>query len=253
MTEQRRDSAFQTDTIKWTVLAFGLKPAPSLFQNAMTRIFEPIMDSALVYIDDILLFSPDIDSHHDFLSKFHDLVQGYGIMLSERKMVIGETTIDFLGMHLSQGQYQLQPHIASQLDNFRDENLAFKQIQQFFGIVNYMAEFIHDLSGYCTPLTKQLKKNAPPWNQSCTNAVKQLKSLTKTLPPLKIPSTGKRVLQTDASDLFWGAVLLEGQDGKRHICGYKSVSFKNGEFTTTPPTRKFLQSNKRLRSSSFIS
>ncbi|PKI46080.1 hypothetical protein CRG98_033535 [Punica granatum] len=43
---------------QWKVMPFGLKTAPSLFQKTMCRVFAPIMDQALVYIDDILLFSP---------------------------------------------------------------------------------------------------------------------------------------------------------------------------------------------------
>ncbi|PKI64613.1 uncharacterized protein LOC116201072 isoform X2 [Punica granatum] len=43
---------------------------------------------------------------------------------------------------------------------------------------------------------------------------------------LWISSMGKRILQTDASDRYWGAVLLEELNGKRHICGYRSGRFK---------------------------
>ena len=42
---------------QWTVLPFGLKTAPSIFQKAMVKIFQPILHHALIYIDDILLFS----------------------------------------------------------------------------------------------------------------------------------------------------------------------------------------------------
>ncbi|CAE6074580.1 unnamed protein product [Arabidopsis arenosa] len=211
----------------WKVMPFGLKVAPSLFQKAMIKIFEPILPNALVYIDDILLFSSDIDSHTALLAKFHNIVQQYGVMLSEKKMAIGETEIDFLGMHISQGEYHLQPHIATQLDEFPDENLSFKQVQQFLGIVNYMSEFIHGLAKHRSILSAQLKKNAPTWDKKCTEAVKELKRISKTLPALKIPSKGKRILQTDASDFYWEAVLLEEDEkGKRHICGYKSGVFK---------------------------
>ncbi|RDX96417.1 hypothetical protein CR513_20921, partial [Mucuna pruriens] len=48
---------------QWTVLPFGLKVAPSLFQKVMTRIFEPLLEHAIIYIDDILLFSKDIKTH----------------------------------------------------------------------------------------------------------------------------------------------------------------------------------------------
>ena len=40
-------------------------------------------------------------------------------------------------------------------------------------------------------------------------AIKQLKLITQRLPPLQIPENGKRVLQIDASDEFWGAISLE--------------------------------------------
>ncbi|KAL4561472.1 hypothetical protein LXL04_033638 [Taraxacum kok-saghyz] len=48
---------------------------------------------------------------------------------------------------------------------------------------------------------------------------------------LGIPSTtDKRILQTDASDDYWGAVLLvEDSSSVRSICGYKSGTFKVSE------------------------
>ena len=97
---------------QWTVMPFGLKTAPSLFQKAMTKIFSPIMKNALIYIDDILLFSPDEDHHRNLLQRFHQIVQKYGIMLAEKKMTIATTEVDFLGMHLKYGHYVAQPHIS---------------------------------------------------------------------------------------------------------------------------------------------
>ena len=90
---------------KCKVMSFGLKNAPSTFQKAMITIFEPILANTLVYIDDILLFSPDEQSHAELLSKFYSLVTKYGIMLSEKKMEVGVTTIQFLGMEISDGKY----------------------------------------------------------------------------------------------------------------------------------------------------
>nr|GFC99297.1 putative reverse transcriptase domain, viral movement protein [Tanacetum cinerariifolium] len=66
---------------------------PSAFQKAMITIFEAILANTLVYIDDIVLFSPDEQSHAELLSKFYSLVTKYGIMLSEKKMEVGVTTI----------------------------------------------------------------------------------------------------------------------------------------------------------------
>ena len=133
---------------QWTVLPFGLKVAPSLFQKAMTKIFEPILENTLVYIDDILLFSKDIASHKKLLNQFFEIADQHGIMLSEKKIQLAQSQIDFLGMHFSQGTYKPQPHIAQELLNFPDENLTVKQIQQFLGIVNYIRDFIPRAAQY---------------------------------------------------------------------------------------------------------
>ena len=67
----------------------------------MTRIYGPILNQALIYIDDILLFSPDVQAHRQLLQKFTSLTEQHGIMLSEKKMQIGLSQIEFLGMKLS--------------------------------------------------------------------------------------------------------------------------------------------------------
>ena len=77
------------------------------------------MENALIYIDDILLFSPDDDSHKDLLQRFHNIVQQYGIMLSEKKMTIAATEVDFLGMHLKDGQYVASPTYPKNCTTFQ--------------------------------------------------------------------------------------------------------------------------------------
>ena len=81
-------------------MPFGLKVAHSLFQKAMVKIFSPILHHALVYIDDILLFSTNHQTHQKLLSDFFDIVQAHGIMLYEKKSSIGNESINFLGMVL---------------------------------------------------------------------------------------------------------------------------------------------------------
>ena len=93
-------------------MPFGLKVAHSLFQKAMVKIFKPIVHHTLIYIDDVLLFSKDHDSHQQLLSHFLKIVETYGIMLSDKKSIIGEDTVIFLGMTLKDGYYSSRPHIA---------------------------------------------------------------------------------------------------------------------------------------------
>ncbi|RDX86622.1 hypothetical protein CR513_32028, partial [Mucuna pruriens] len=205
--EERYKTAFciPNAQYQWKVLPFGLKVAPSLFQKAMIRIFDPIMENAIIYIDDILIFSKDMDSHKKLLEKFFDIINQHGIMLSERKIYLFKTEIDFLGMHFSQGCYQPQPHIAEELKKFPDHSLTIKQTQQFLGIVNYIRDFIPHVAKYVSPLTRLLKKDPPSWGTEQTRAIQELKKIAQSPPALKIPGEGDRILQTNASDDFWGA------------------------------------------------
>lgn len=59
--------------------------------------------------------------------------------------------------------------------------------------------------------------------------VQQLKQLLQTFPPLRIPTrNNKRILQTDASDTRWVALLLEEDSmGKGHLCGQASGHFSD--------------------------
>ena len=82
-------------------------------------------------------------------------------MMSEMKMTIGATKIDFLGMHLKDGQYITQPYIARALEDFPNENLSKKQIQQFLGIINYMSEFLPNLARLAHSLIQMFKKEPP--------------------------------------------------------------------------------------------
>ena len=67
---------------QWTVMPFGLKNAPSQFQKAMVMLFQPLLTNALIYVDDILLFSKDAESHEKLLIDFYNLVKSQGIILS---------------------------------------------------------------------------------------------------------------------------------------------------------------------------
>ena len=107
--EERYKTAFciPDHHYQWTVMPFGLKNAPSQFQKSMVMLFQLLLTNALIYVDDILLFSKDEESHAKLLTEFYNLVQSQGIMLSEKKMVVGQSSIDFLGVNISDGKYTL--------------------------------------------------------------------------------------------------------------------------------------------------
>ncbi|MBA0844701.1 hypothetical protein Goarm_022877, partial [Gossypium armourianum] len=201
---------------------------------------------ALIYIDDILLYSPDQESHTILLERFKQIILEKAIMLSERKMQTNKEEIEFLGMTIKDGKYQPHPNIAEELKKFPDNNLSQKQVQHFLGIVNYLRDFVPKLSRLTNPLRKMLKKDPPPWSSKQTKAIQRLKEETTHLPPLQIPSEGKRILQTDASDKYWGAILFEEDNGKRRLCGYKSGRYNDVEIHYHSTFKEILAVKNRI-------
>ncbi|GJS92676.1 putative zinc finger, CCHC-type containing protein [Tanacetum coccineum] len=120
---------------QWKVMPFGLKNAPSAFQKAMITIFEPILGQKqrLTNCLDSPVF-PRRTSHAEYIKGSIPLVAKYGIMLSEKKMEVGVTTIQFLGMEISDRKYQPQLHVAQELLKFPNELSSQKMIQQFLGL-----------------------------------------------------------------------------------------------------------------------
>ncbi|KAK0579615.1 hypothetical protein LWI29_028682 [Acer saccharum] len=214
------------DTNPTKATHFGMSPSDLKLANEECN---ELLRQALIYIDDILLFSPDETSHNLLLQQFHDIVHHYGIILSEKKSIVGRPEIEFLGMHISNGQYRPGPHLVVRLLDFPDSDLSVHQVQQFLGIVNYVRDFIPHVSHYTSVLFTLLKKHHPPWSFSHTEAILKLKEISQSPPALTIPSSGQLVLQTDASDIFWGAVLIEDREGQRSYCGHASGKFKDSQ------------------------
>lgn len=195
------------------VIRFGLKVAPSIFQEVMIKIFEPILYSTLVYNDDILLYFKTREEHHVLLNQFLELVQSYGVILSEKKSTIRQSIIGFLGMKISNENYELGVHIAQELHKFSDEILPVKEIQQFLGFVIYIKDFILNCSSYTNKLFKLIRKNL-----DLTLAFVHLKASCNDPPFIQIPGKDKIILQTDARDDYWVAILLEDVAKKTYYC-----------------------------------
>jgi len=127
---------------QWTVMPFGLKNAPSEFQKRMEDIFGGV-EYIIIYIDDLLVFSRDVNMHNVHLEQFYQLVYNHGLVLSdiEENFQIGKVKIDYLGLHIEKGHVELQPHVLTHLLKFPDIITDVKTLQRFLGCMNYIRNF----------------------------------------------------------------------------------------------------------------
>ena len=101
--KDRYKTAFTTPFghYEWNVMPFGLKNAPSGFQNIMNDIFNSFSHFTIVYIDDVLVYSSSIDEHWKHLYSFLETIKRNGLVVSAKKVKLFQTKFHFLGYDIS--------------------------------------------------------------------------------------------------------------------------------------------------------
>ena len=194
---------------KWNAMPFGLKNAPAVFQRKMDNIFRDLKKFVVVYIDDILVFSKDYNTHLEHLQLVFKKFVDHGLIVSKKNIELAKPEINFLGTIIGNGEIKLQPHIAQKILDMPDSFKDLKELQKFLGILNYARDYIHNLSRKAGPLFAKLRKTGQQhFNFQDTKLVQEIKEIVKTLPSFKLPlDSDYLIIHTDACKLGWGAVL----------------------------------------------
>lgn len=196
---------------EYLVMPFGLTSAPSTFQSLMNHLFKPMLrKGALVFFDDIFIYSPTWEEHITHLKMALQILQDNSLHANMKKCSFGVTEIHYLGHIISaEGVHTERGKLAAILDWPTPTNL--KQLRGFLGLTVYYRRFIKDYGNICKPLTVLLKKNSFSWNAAAQESFQLLKSTMTNPPVLALPDFSKEfVIETDASGIRMGAVLMQG-------------------------------------------
>ena len=82
---------------EFNVLPFGLTGGPSACQRIMDQVLRGLEQSTDIFIDDILIFSPDISSHRIVLREVFQRLLKHNLTLRGKKCQIGRSKVTYLG------------------------------------------------------------------------------------------------------------------------------------------------------------
>ncbi|TYK29096.1 DNA/RNA polymerases superfamily protein [Cucumis melo var. makuwa] len=212
---------------EFRVMPFGLTIAPAVFMDLMNRIFNQYLDQfVIVFIDDILVYSVDRESHEEHLRFVLQTLHDKQLYVKFSKCEFWLEQVVFFRHVVSAKGVSVDPQKVEAVVNWERPTSATK-VRSFLGLAGYYRHFIEDFSRLALPLTALTRKNAKfEWSDKCEQSFLELKKRLVTAPILALPVTGKDyVIYCDASRLGLGCVLM--QDG--NVIAYASRQLKEHE------------------------
>ena len=221
---------------EFCVMPFGLTNAPAVFQRLMQHLVSGLNPAAgpdfvVVYIDDILVFSPTLEQHLIHLQAVIKRISAAGLKLKPSKCRFVRSEVEYLGHLITPEGLKPNSKLVEAVKEFpRPSDVS--GVRRFLGLASYYRRFIQNFARIALPLRELTRKNVTyQWTPACESAMGELKTRLTTAPVLAYPSFGQPyTVETDASISGLGAVLSQTQaDNKLHPVAYASRSLSSAE------------------------
>lgn len=215
-------------------MPFGLANAPAVFQRFMNAMLgSKRHESALAYLDDILVPSVTLEEGFERLESVFKLLRQNGLTLKLSKCRFFDNSLDYLGYEISaEGIRPNENKILAVKEFPVPQNVH--EIRQFLGLAGYFRKFVRSFGEIARPLTNLLKKgNAFKWTDDESNSFNTLKDKLTDRPILALYNINfETELHTDASSLGVGGILMQWQPEPRAL---KPIAYFSRQ--TTPEER----------------
>ena len=241
--EEKDKTTFTSDMglYRFLRIPFGLKNAPATFQRAVNIILSRVKwQYALVYIDDVIIYSNSIEKHFEHVHHVLSLLRQAGITLRLQKYNFFTESVDYLGHTIHPGRLQVA---RNNLKALREPKAPTNQteIRSFLGMCNVYRRFIPNFARIANPLNRKLHNGQPVSFEILTDeeydAFEELKGKLISPPILALPRPGyKYTIDTDACDTQVGYCLLQEQpDGTLLPIGYwiRTLNKPEGNYSTS--------------------
>jgi hypothetical protein len=176
----------------------------------MDQVLYPERDHALVYVDDIVVYSETLADHVRDLESVLRQLEAHRLYGTMSKCSFAQTEIEFVGFIVGRGGVRPVP-LKLQVINDWPQPKTPRDIRSFLGVCGFYHQFIPTYATIATPLTNLLHKKTPwTWGPVQQTAFDQMKMAMLRHAVLAYPDLSKPfVLYTDASDTGTGAMLCQ--------------------------------------------
>lgn len=215
---------------QFTVMPFGLCNAPQRMMMLMDKVIPyELKECIFVYLDDLLVVSPDLQSHLSQLKIVARRLREAGLTINVSKSNFCFKELNYLGYIVGEGCLKTDPKKTEAIDNFPTPKTK-RQVRGFLGLAGWYRRFIANFAALAAPLSDCLKGEKFNFSIEASDSFISLKKALVS-PPLLVQPNFKKTfhLQCDASNTGIGAVLFQmDQDEKE-----KPIYFYSSKLTTS--------------------
>lgn len=196
---------------EYKFMPFGLRNASNTFQRFVDHIFQSL-DCVFAYIDDILIYSVDEETHLNDLKKVFAILDSYQLKIAVHKCEFLLKEINFLGFTISKEGTKPSKNKLNEISTIGYPKDS-ASLRRFLGMVGFYRCLVPNFSKVVLPLSECIRISPNSKSLELTQEEKssydKIISLLCTLPPLAHPcnETNNYQLCTDASQYAVGAVL----------------------------------------------
>jgi len=210
-----------------TVMFFGLCNSPATFQRVMNHLFDPLLRTGciLIYIDDILIFTKDLESHIELVKWVLKVLEDNQLSLKPSKCDFHKDSVEYLGRLVHKGAVTIKPSHIVTIKNWPIPTTK-TGVQRIVGLANYFRKFIPKYSDVIAPLTELTGNHPFKWEPEQQKALEALQAILVSQPVLKLPNNSDPLrVFTDASLIASGALLEQQQDNQWFPLAFTSKMF----------------------------
>ena len=197
---------------------------------------------ALVYLDDIIIFSTDFDQHLLDIQAVISRLAEANLTFKLLKCFFAQLSVEFLGHLISEAGIAPHPRLVSKVKNCFPPT-SMTEARAFLGLTGYYRYMIPNYGNISAPIVALTHKDVEyVWTSDCQRSFETLTQLLISEPIMNHPDFSQPfTLHCDASELALGIVLTQtDSQNQEHPVRYISRLLNKAERKYSPGQRECL-------------
>ncbi|XP_050440056.1 uncharacterized protein LOC126845447 [Adelges cooleyi] len=169
-----------------------------------------------IYFDDILISANTKEEHDAILEQVIQVARENNIKFNKEKIQYEMNEVKFLGFLFNESGMRPDPSRVEAINDLKDPTNK-TELQKILGMINYLRDFIPNMSQITSALRELLKKDRIwCWNEKHSDVLKEVKRLMcNAVTLVNFDPNEKIEIQCDASQDAIGSCLLQN---KKPVC-----------------------------------